>query len=160
MLQLFSKKQSKKGFTLIELLVVIAIIGVLASILLVSVNSIRSRGRDTKRVGDVRSLTQALEQYYDAIGQYPTALSALAPTYIGAPPVDPDGTSNYQYAYCTVSSKAVRYHLGTRSAGLENAGGVLATDSDIVSSSGTLGCTGGAWTSGFSGVDPVYDIMP
>jgi len=165
MLQLFFKRKNK-GFTLIELLVVIAIIGVLASIVLVSLNSARSKGRDTKRVGDVRNLTQALEMYYDANGQYPTVLSQLAPTYVGGVPVDPDGTSNYQYDYCTVSSKVVRYHLATRALGLENPGGPLATDSDINTPNGSgIGCsvgsTTGTWAgSGIIGTDPVYDIMP
>ena len=60
-----------KGFTLIELLVVIAIIGLLASIVLVSLNSARAKARDTRRISDFHQIVQALELFYDQTGKYP-----------------------------------------------------------------------------------------
>ena len=62
---------SRKGFTLIELLVVIAIIGLLATIVLVSVNSVRAKARDTKRISNLREISIALEVFYDQQGRYP-----------------------------------------------------------------------------------------
>ena len=75
MLNFFYRKSSaNKGFTLIELLVVIAIIGVLASIVLASLNSARRKSRDARRIVDVKQIQLALELYFDGQGsQYPAA---------------------------------------------------------------------------------------
>ncbi len=55
----------KKGFTLIELLIVLALIGILAAVLVVIIRpaEIFRRGRDTKRIGDLRQLTSAVDAY-------------------------------------------------------------------------------------------------
>ncbi|KKQ18273.1 MAG: hypothetical protein US31_C0006G0004 [Berkelbacteria bacterium GW2011_GWA1_36_9] len=61
----------KKGFTLIELLVVMFIIAILASLVIVNVNSARKTARDAKRMSDLKSIQGALEMYNNKSGSYP-----------------------------------------------------------------------------------------
>ncbi|MEK7568805.1 MAG: type II secretion system protein [Patescibacteria group bacterium] len=56
---------NKKGFTLIELLVVIAIIGILASVVLASLNSARAKGADAAIKANLANVRAQAELYYD-----------------------------------------------------------------------------------------------
>ncbi len=119
MKKIFQKKY--KGFTLIELLVVIAVIGMLASIVLVSLGPVRAKGRDARRQSDVRQISTAMELYYDAqtpTQSYPnlpdtaTVIPAnsttLAP-YLSIVPLDPTNTSPYQYQWTDAGNPAKKY---------------------------------------------------
>lgn len=109
-----ARNKNAKAFTLIELLVVIAIIGLLASIVLIALNSARLKSRDAKRVADLRQLQTALEMYYSDNGAYPSPYaqsgvggtysanwSTLLPSqYIGKMPTDPlNVLGSYEYYY-------------------------------------------------------------
>lgn len=59
------------GFTLIELLVVISIIGLLASIILASLNTARAKARDARRMNDAQQITTAIQMYYDRKNSMP-----------------------------------------------------------------------------------------
>lgn len=103
----------ERGFTLIELLVVVAIIGILSSVVLASLNSARQKGRDARRVSDIKQLQLALELYYDSNSNvgYPDDLDDLDPTFISVVPPDPSGGSN-AYGYVQPDGEGGDYYLG------------------------------------------------
>lgn len=61
----------KVGFTLIEILVVIATIGVLASVLLVTMSNVRDRAADAKLKNKLEKFMMALRAYYSDNNIYP-----------------------------------------------------------------------------------------
>jgi prepilin-type N-terminal cleavage/methylation domain-containing protein len=101
-------RNTQRGFTLIELLVVIAIIGILASIILVSLASARLQAFNARRFSDLKQFQNAFELYYSDHNAYPISYpnwstqcagwsgpggdvlaTALVPKYITAEPTDP-----------------------------------------------------------------------
>lgn len=72
----YMQTKSSPGFTLIEMLIVIAIISILAGIVLVGVTGFQSTARDTRRIGDLRSVQNSLELYYTRCGHYPSRVGA------------------------------------------------------------------------------------
>ena len=86
--QNFQKKISG-GFTLIELLVVVAIIGILASVVLASLNNARTKGADAAIKSNLTNMRGQAEILYSTWGTYaidatPTYFAIAACTNIGA----------------------------------------------------------------------------
>ena len=75
------KKNFKKGFTLIELLVVVAIIGILASVVLASLNTARAKGADAAVKADLANARVQGALYAD---NNPTTPAGTAATTAGS----------------------------------------------------------------------------
>ena len=90
-----------------ELLVVIAIIGILSAIVIPNLNNARAKGRDARRISDLKSIQLALTTYYDThrADGYPLDVDSLygdpdetiSPTYLSVMPKDPKSGKMYGY---------------------------------------------------------------
>lgn len=155
-----NKHKHSRGFTLVELLVVIAIIGILASVVLVSLNSARSKARDARRIADLHQVSLALENSYDANQAYPTQdVTNVIPAVLVSGgqltvvPTDPTNSGSYVYAYNS-SGCATANQSYTLKAVLENNN--TAVNSDVDGTQCTLACG----TGGVAGNEKEYCIKP
>jgi prepilin-type N-terminal cleavage/methylation domain-containing protein len=71
----------QKGFTVIELLVVISVISLLSSVIMVSLVKARAKGRDARRLEDVKVLSQAIQLYIGDTGTPPPGNNEAANDY-------------------------------------------------------------------------------
>jgi type II secretion system protein G len=113
--------KKKKGFTLIELMIVIVIMGILISLGLTSFTSSNRKNRDNRRKGNLRSITTAMESFYNDKGKYPSGnasgdilgcstgdnqscvwdaswTDSKGTTYMAKLPKDPSATQRYFYS--------------------------------------------------------------
>lgn len=86
------------GFTLIELLIVIVILGILAGIVVFSVNFIADRGTNAACKTDVKNVQAAVEAYRTGHDNYPGTLDELVPDYLRSVP-DQSDTRKYTINY-------------------------------------------------------------
>lgn len=103
-------KTKKRGFTLIEMLVVIGIIGILSTVLLVSVSRIRKNSIDTRRKANIENVRGAVSMYYSVKSTWPTIttwdalISTLSATGYMSDTVktdeDSDGQKDYSVCQC------------------------------------------------------------
>lgn len=95
----------KFGFTLLELLVVISIIGILMAMGAVAFSVAQKKGRDARRVSDMKAIQNAFEQYNAQNGgSYNASSSVMASGVSFTMPLDPK--TNLAYTESGFSTSA------------------------------------------------------
>jgi type II secretory pathway pseudopilin PulG len=73
-----------RGFTLLQLLFAIVIMGLFISVVITSLNPVRAKSRDSKRLSDLNQMKVALEFYREAVGHYPYSCSGTFPNNLSS----------------------------------------------------------------------------
>lgn len=123
------KKCKEKGFTLLELLIVIAVIGILSSLIMVSLSTSRAKASDAAIKSDLRSLMNVAELYYVNNGnQYGAGGPGVCPAVSNGSPASwaVDFDPNF---------KKIAEHASIQAGGGDSGGGLLLTNCAINSQS-------------------------
>lgn len=105
------------GFTLLEILIVVTILGILLTVLYLSLLGNTAKARDARRKSDLNKLKVKMEDYNNENGKYPTNLD---PTLChqqfgkyGDLPCDPINNGEFRYKYVT-DARGSMYKIYTR----------------------------------------------
>lgn len=111
------RQSERSGFTLIELVVVISILAILSGVLVPRVKDHMQAARDARRLADIKTIRNAIEQHYQDKGTYPVAntnssyggwdvshdgdfISTLVEAgYLSEAPADPINDATFHYRY-------------------------------------------------------------
>lgn len=110
----------RKGLTLIELMITIALFTLLTALILASVSYAKSKARDSRRMGDLKQISNALNLYYSTHNNFPIYNNIILngtdgltndltnEEFLPAPIIDP-GSPSFDYRYN--SSNGLDYTL-------------------------------------------------
>lgn len=118
----FQKRQF--GFTLLELLVVISIIGILIAVGTAAFTTAQKKGRDAKRVTDMKAIQSAFEQYFSENNTYATCATMASALSGGSLPTDPKNVAPNVY---TCNGSTAGYCACTKLEGTSGANSTAAS---------------------------------
>lgn len=128
------KQTFKRGFTLIELLVVIAIIGILASVVLASLNSARDKGTDAANKSNLNNIRAQAEIVYDDDGDYgdvcinPKVAEAISASGATCNDTDTPAGGSWAASVALISTASTSYYCVDSNGSAVEGGTALGTD--------------------------------
>lgn len=125
---IFTQPKEANILALVIIFALVCVVGlsILVSVSLVSLNSVRSRARDAKRVSDIRQILSYLENFHAENGSYPESLEELQSRFPNAPihpPTPADGTckespNKYVYTKNSTNDFLIVFCLGGQASDL------------------------------------------